>query len=105
MNEPLKRRNLLAVPSPSPLPEEAIAAVAVRNGFPSAAPPIASTASVTDSGSRRRQRQPTGREHQFNVRLRQETLDFIYGQANERNIPIAQVIEEMVEALKRAQQR
>ena len=54
---------------------------------------------------RRRQRQPTGREHQFNVRLRQETLDFIYGQANERNIPIAQVIEEMAEALKRAQQR
>ncbi len=105
MNEPLKRRNLLAVPSPSPLPEEAIAAVAARNGFPAVAPPVASPVSVTDSAARRRQRQPTGREHQFNVRLRQDTLDFIYGQANERNIPIAQVIEEMAEALKRAQQR
>lgn len=106
MNEPLKRRNLLAVPSPSPLPEEAIAAVAARNGFPAVAPPtVASPVSVTDSAARRRQRQPTGREHQFNVRLRQETLDFIYGEANERNIPIAQVIEEMAEALKRARQR
>ncbi len=104
MNEPLKRRNLLAVPSPSsPLPEEAIAAVAARNGFPIAATPVVSVPPVADSGSRRRQRQPTGREHQFNVRLRQDTLDFIYGQANERNVPIAQVIEEMVEALKREQ--
>jgi MoxR-like ATPase len=106
MNEPLKRRNLLAVPSSSPPPEEAIAAVAARNGFPSAAPPpVASPDSVTDSPARRRQRQPTGREHQFNVRLQEETLDFIYGQANERNIPIAQVIEEMAEALKRELKR
>ncbi len=103
MNELLKRRNLLAVHSPSsPLPEDTIAAVAARNGFPAAAPqPVVSAANDANSGPRRRQRQPTGRDHQFNVRLRQETLDFIYGQANYRNIPIAQVIEEMVEASKR----
>jgi hypothetical protein len=47
----------------------------------------------------RRKRQPTGRDHQFNVRLRRETLEFIYCQANGRNIPVAQVIEEACEAL------
>ena len=101
MNEPLKRRNLLAVaPPPSPLAEEAIAAVAARNGFPAAEPrPVVAAAPVAKPASR--QRQPTGREHQFNVRLRLETLHFIYAQANDRNVPIAQVIEEMVEALKR----
>ncbi len=106
MNELLKRRNLLAVPSPSsPLPEETIAAVAARNGFSAAAAQPVVTAANDATGPRRRQRQPTGRDHQFNVRLRQDTLDYIYGQANDRNVPIAQVIEEMVEALKREQRR
>lgn len=105
MNEAPKRRNLLAVTAaaPDPLPQEAIAAVAARNGFPaaSAAPSRASTAGE-DAGLRRR-RQPTGRDHQFNVRLRRDTLDFIYAQANERNIPVAQVIEEATEALRQRQ--
>ena len=80
MNEPLKRRNLLQAVGASapPLPEEVIAEVAARNGFPNAAQ--ASTA--TDHSGARRQRQPTGRVHQFNVRLRRDTLDFIYAQAN-----------------------
>jgi hypothetical protein len=105
MNDQLKRRNLLAVPSvPPPMPDEAIAAVAARNGFPAAAsPPDFAPATEESAAARRRKRQPTGREHQFNVRLRQDTLDFIYGQANDRNIPIAQVIEEGMEALKRQQ--
>lgn len=106
MSEPLKRRNLLqAVSSPvPPLPDEAIAEVAARNGFPNIAP-VVLPASVADQGGARRQRQPTGRNHQFNVRLRRDTLDFIYGQANERNVPVAQVIEDMADALKRQQQR
>jgi hypothetical protein len=104
MTEPLKRRNLLAVPAFSDaLPQEAIAAVAARNGYPAAAPPAAESPRQGDSGIRRRYRQPTGRDHQFNVRLRRDTLDFIYAQANERNIPVAQVIEEASEALRRAQ--
>jgi hypothetical protein len=103
MTEPLKRRNLLAaVPStPAPLPEEAVAAVAERNGFSSAAPREAPA--PTSSPEPRRQRQPTGRDHQFNVRLRRDTLDFIYSQANSRNVPVAQVIEEATEALRRHQ--
>ncbi len=108
MNESLKRRSLLAVAPPlsSPFADEAIAGVSTRDGFPAAESRRAVTAPVVaDSASRRRQRHPTGREHQFNVRLRQETLDFIYREANERDIPIAQVIEEMVETLKREQRK
>jgi hypothetical protein len=106
MNEPLKRRSLLQSVSapPPPLPEEAIAEVAVRNGFPNAASAVPASPIADPSGARR-QRQPTGRNHQFNVRLRRDTLDFIYAQANDRNIPVAQVVEEMAEALKRQQQR
>jgi hypothetical protein len=59
MNELLKRRNLLAVPStPDPLPQEAIAAVAARDGFPAAVSPPAPSSIVS-----RRKRQPTGRDH------------------------------------------
>jgi hypothetical protein len=105
MSEPLKRRSLLqAVSPPAPLlPEEAIAAVAARHGFPNVAPTVSAPPGADQSGARR-QRQPTGRNHQFNVRLRRDTLDFIYAQSNDRNIPVAQVIEEMVDALKRQQQ-
>jgi hypothetical protein len=107
MNEPLKRRNLLqAVSSAAPsLPDEAIAEVAARNGFPGVATSPPTPTANSDYGAARRQRQPTGRNHQFNVRLRRDTLDFIYAQSNDRNIPVAQVIEEMADALKRQQQR
>ena len=104
MKEPLQRRSLTAAFSaPEPIPQEAIAAVAAQNGFLPAAPISSPPAAVTDISARRRHRQPTGRDHQFNVRLRKDTLDFIYAEANERNIPIAQVIEEGMEALKRQQ--
>ena len=93
-NEPLQRRSLLQVQPRQTLAvnEADIAAVASRNGFE----PV-----TRGDNAARRHRQPTGRDHQFNVRLRSETIDFIYSQANSRNVPIAQVIEEMAEALKR----
>jgi len=99
---PLRRRSLLPVQSHQPpaMSEAEIAAVASRNGFPPVPAPNDDNAAIL-----RRQRQPTGRDHQFNVRLRRETVDFIYSQANSRNVPIAQIIEEMVEALKRQQGR
>ena len=103
MTEAPKRRNLLAVAAstPDPLPQDTIAAVAARNGFPAvSAPPSVPAPPASDGVSLRRRRQPTGRDHQFNVRLKRETLDFIYGEANGRNIPVAQVIEDMAEALK-----
>lgn len=102
-SEPLRRRSLLPVqPQQPPVVDEAkIAAVATRNGFA----PVPSPMPKSDTAAPpRRQRQPTGRDHQFNVRLKSETIDFIYSQANSRNVPIAQVIEEMAEALQRQQQ-
>jgi hypothetical protein len=99
--EPLRRRSLLPVQPhrPPAVSEAEIAAVASRNGFQSAA-----TAPSSDAGATpRRQRQLTGRVHQFNVRLKRGTVDFIYEQANSRNVPIAQVVEEMEEAFKRQQ--
>ncbi len=95
--EPLRRRSLLPVPPQQPpaVSEEEIAAVASRNGFQPASKPSSDTGTTP-----RRQRQLTGRVHQFNVRLKLETADYIYQQANSRNVPVAQVIEEMVEALR-----
>jgi hypothetical protein len=121
-----QRRSLMplqAVPR-EPLPEETVAQVAARNGFqtvqaPTPTSPDVASPEVTPpktphdqptafeiapaapSGVRRK-RQPTGRDHQFNTRLRRGTLDFIYAEANERNIPIAQVIEEGMDALERS---
>ena len=101
MTEQLKRRNLLAAVQPTePLPQEAIGLVAEKNGF--SPPPSVAAAPASPERGVRRQRQLTGRDHQFNVRLRRDTLDFIYGQANARNIPVAQVIEEAIELLQRA---
>lgn len=100
MSAPAQRRSLLpvqAVPS-EPLPIETVAAVGARNGFREVEP--SETMPAVTSGIRR-QRQPTGRDHQFNTRLRRDTLDYIYAEANGRNVPIAQVIEEGMEALKR----
>lgn len=98
MTEPMKRRSLLQdLESPStPAPSAAITEAAARNGFVHSEP-------LTGEGARaaemRRHRPPIGRVHQFNVRLRQDTLEAIYAQANGRNIPIAQVIEEAMDAL------
>jgi hypothetical protein len=102
VNEPLKRRSLLgALDTTSPtLPAERIVETAVRNGF-SASEPEKTPIPDGTSGGARRQRQPTGRVHQFNVRLRAETLEAIYSQANSRNVPVAQVIEEAIAALLR----
>jgi hypothetical protein len=101
-NEPsIQRRSLLKAVQPHQprdMSEAEIAAVASRNGFESS--PVANEEIVSTP---RRNRQLMGRDHQFHTRLRKTTLDFIYTQANSRNIPIAQVIEEMADALKRQQ--
>jgi hypothetical protein len=44
-----------------------------------------------------RRKRGKGRTLQFNVKLDQPTIDYIYGIANDRDIPLAQVIEELVD--------
>ena len=108
MNAP-QRRNLLSglERAPAPVPEPELVETAARHGFATvpAPPATAPAASGTEaSPAVRRQRPPTGRNHQFNVRLRADTLQAIYDQANSRNVPIAQVIEEAMAALDRQAQ-
>jgi hypothetical protein len=107
-SQPLRRRSLLPTQPPraaSVISDDAIAAVANRNGFQSPIPVSAPQSTPSDAAKElsRRQRQPSERKHQFNVRLKRETLNFIYDQANSRAIPVAQVIEDMADALKRQQ--
>jgi hypothetical protein len=116
MSEPV-RRNLLAgltkaQPEPSNVEDAAIALVAERHGFarPEQAPsvPAEPAAQATPTphvdgagegqGVTRRHRTLRGRTQQINVRLKPATCDVIYAESNNRDIPVAQVIEEMVAA-------
>lgn len=49
----------------------------------------------------RRERKLKNRSIQFNVRLKPETVDFIYRRANERSVDLADVIEELVDLASR----
>jgi len=93
MSEPLKRRNLLqAVSSPAPsLPDQAIAAVAARNGYPDISP-TAPPASIADHSAHVGSVSPQAEI--TNSTAAAGNTGFIYAQANERNIPVAQVIED-----------
>lgn len=94
-----QRRSLLAgleshQPTPPPAPE--ITEAAARHGF---AVTAATAANGTDNQAAGRQRQKIGRDQPFSVRLRGDTRAAIYAQANGRNVPVAQVIEEAMAAL------
>ncbi len=97
-----QRRNLLVglERPPAPVPEAELVETAARHGFATVAGSAAG-GQTEEASALRRRRQPTGRDHQFNVRLRADTLQAIYDQANSRNVPIAQVIEEAMAALER----
>lgn len=99
-----QRRNLLAglERAATPVPEKEIVEAAMRHGFSTGEPEVRAPtppAPVNAPMPARRHRQPTGRDHPFSVRLRADTHAAIYAEANGRNIPVAQVIEEAVAAL------
>jgi hypothetical protein len=52
-----------------------------------------------------RRKRMTGRSVPFSIKLRADTLEYIYEIANERDVPLAQVIEELVEVHARQQRR
>lgn len=99
--QPAQRRSLLSGldRAPAPIPEAAAIETAERHGFASQA---ARVAEAQDNAAGR-QRQKTGRDHPFSVRLRADTRATIYDQANARNVPVAQVIEEAMAALEARQ--
>ncbi|NMN07533.1 MULTISPECIES: hypothetical protein [unclassified Novosphingobium] len=80
----------LSGPAPSPVDDHALREAAERHGF---------TAAGSTPPTLRRKRSGAGRSYQLNVRLRPDTASLIYDESNRRDIPIAQVIEEAMEAL------
>ena len=52
-----------------------------------------------------RHKRVTGRSIPFSIKLRADTLEYIYEIANDRDVPLAQVIEELVEVHANQQQR
>ena len=52
-----------------------------------------------------RRKRVTGRSVPFSIKLRADTLEYIYEIANDRDVPLAQVIEELVEVHANQQQR
>lgn len=96
-----QRRNLLAEledEDRAPIPPAALAPTAAKF-----APqrPIAPPAPV-EEGIVLRERQLVRRDTPFSTRLRLETKNEINRIANDRNIPVAQVIEEALAALREA---
>ena len=81
--------------------EEAIRDVARVAGFDDSrqgAVPETSSPDATPSRARR-VRQSTRRDQPFTTRLTRECYESIYEEANGRNIPVAQVLEEAMDAL------
>lgn len=94
-----ERRNLLAglgdnEPEGQGGVDAAVKASAALHGFS-----VPESPTVDQTTTARRVRRTTGRSVPFSVKLRPDTMEQIYGIANSRDIPLAQVIEEAVNLL------
>jgi hypothetical protein len=80
-----------------PVEEETIARIAEEHNFPSrqAAKPL--------SAPRRKRRvYRTGRNQQFNAKATPETIERFYKLANEKNVPLGELLRLTLDALERA---
>ncbi len=109
MSEPQKpqRRNLSlplasvrSVAPDAPTGDESAKETAQRHGFDNIPVPASEVdrlrANQTSEPPRRKR--GAGRSMPFSVKLAPATMEYIYEVANSRDIPLAQVIEELVEA-------
>jgi hypothetical protein len=79
-----------------PVAEEAIARIAEDNGFPSRQAP------KTPKEPRRKRRvYTTGRNRQFNIKATPETVERFYKMADERKVPLCELLELALDALER----
>ncbi|CAN5222866.1 MULTISPECIES: hypothetical protein [Sphingomonadaceae] len=109
MTEPQKpqRRNLglplasvRSTATETPAADDSARETALRHGFdnvPIAASEVDRLRANQNSEPPRRKR-GAGRSMPFSVKLSPATMEYIYEVANSRDIPLAQVIEELVEA-------
>jgi hypothetical protein len=79
------------------VPMEAIERIAEENNFPSRQAPKPSKES-----RRKRRVYTTGRNRQFNIKATAETVDRFYKMADERRVPLCELLEHALEALERA---
>lgn len=108
MNDALKptRRNvtlpLAGVRSgePASTPDSVVLEAAQRHGFDNVPVPAAEIERLRENQATLppRRKRGAGRSMPFSVKLSPLTMEYIYNVANSRDIPLAQVIEELVEA-------
>jgi hypothetical protein len=80
-----------------PVAEEAITRIAEENNFPSRQAPKA-----PKETRRKRRVYTTGRNRQFNIKATTETVERFYKMADERHVPLCELLEEALDALERA---
>jgi len=80
--------------------EPSVMPAAVRAGFDTVPVPMGEVEQLRANQIPQvpRRTRGAGRSMPFSLKLRPDTLDYIYSIANGRNIPLAQVIEELVES-------
>jgi hypothetical protein len=77
-----------------PVAEEAVAAIAEQNNFPSRQP------TKSSSAPRRKPRiYRTGRNQQFNAKATPETIQRFYKLADEKRVPLGELLKQGVDAL------
>jgi hypothetical protein len=77
--------------------EEAVARIAEENNFPSR-----QAIKAPSTPRRKRRVYRTGRNQQFNAKATPETTEKIYKLANERNVPLGELLRLALDALERA---
>lgn len=77
--------------------------VAADNGFPSRQPAKSAETSAPLSPSLRKQRRyTTGRNKQINIKATDETIQRLYRLADEKQVPLGELLELALDALERA---
>lgn len=79
-----------------PVEEETVARIAAENNFPSRQAPKTSR-----EAKRRRRVYTTGRNRQVNLKATNETVERFYKLADERKVPLCELLEQALDALDR----
>lgn len=80
-----------------PMAKETIERIAEENNFPSR-----QAAKAPNTPRRKRRVHRTGRNQQFNAKATPETIDRFYKLANEKKVPLGELLRLALEALERA---
>ena len=95
-------------PSPkpvSPVEVEQIDQLAEEHGFPSRQPAktVSAAPANAETAARPRRRYTTGRNQQINIKATPETIARLYRLADEKHLPLGELLERALEALEREQ--